>query len=467
MLEAMETCIMSDFENVCRICMKFDETFLSITTFKIIDMIIACASVQIWENDDLPNQICHACFLQLQNTINFKQLCENSDHAFRQIIEQNKINNENDFANVKDEEFEDYAHDYSLIDIKEEEIDRIGEESKKSEQDNVLEIKNIEKPQSNKMQIGTKSEEESDTCEDIKGDDNVTKTFICEKCNKEFKRLWVLGQHMQRKHRAKPLKCSECKLKCYHPLHLKQHQEVAHNPLNHTCSTCNKVFTNIYNLKYHKCKHLSPKLHCRRCDKSFQDKRELKCHNKEKHAMEMYVACHICGKSITKKSLNNHLATHEERDKRTCIVCSKTFIREDTLARHIKLIHEDKIRERNFLCNICGHASRFAADLRKHLRTHSTERPFACKHCDKTYRSEDNLKEHISCAHLDERKFQCRFCPQAFNHKKTLVHHERRHTGEKPHKCEVCGKRFIQKIALQIHSKTHINSSENFMRNSI
>ncbi|XP_044727309.1 zinc finger protein 91-like [Chrysoperla carnea] len=513
----METCVMSDFEKVCRICMKFDKTLLSITSFKIIDMIIACASVQIWENDDLPNQICHACFLQLQNTINFKQLCENSDNAFRQIIQQNKINLSN---KVKDEELEDYAQDNSPLDIKEEddisenvtnenilenEKNKIGHndgESKKLEQKNVLEIKNKEKLESNKMQMGTKSEEESDTCEDIKNDDNVTETFSCEKCNREFKKLWVLGKHMHRKHKAKVLKCNKCELEFYHPLHLKKHDELIHNKIEKhvACHICGRsVLKN--SLKKHLLTHKDrDKLTCEFCPKTFVHQASLKIHIKQVHENqipERKHLCNVCGHaSRTSNGLRRHLLIHsnerpyacehcdktyrrpdhlrdhvshvhlnEQKFQFTCEFCSKTFMHQKSLKNHIKLVHENQLPERKHLCNICGHAARSAHALRKHLVIHSNERPYACDHCDKTYRRADHLKQHISHAHLNQRKFQCTFCSQAFHAKRTLVHHVRRHTGEKPHKCEVCGKGFVQKVALQIHSKIHTNSKENLSQN--
>ncbi|XP_044727320.1 zinc finger protein 883-like [Chrysoperla carnea] len=473
----MEPCLVDNFEKVCRICMKFDKTFLSITSFQIIDMIMAFASVQIWENDDLPNQICHACFLQLQNTFSFKQLCENSDNKFRQIIQQNKINlpnTPNDFHHVKDEKFEDYVGDNSPIDIKEEEdifenthenalgngkisLDNNKDDSKKSETNDILEIKNEDR-ELNKLQ-STKSEKGSDTCED----ENVV-VFTCEKCNKEYKKVWALGQHMHRKHRAKVLKCNKCELKFYHPLHLKEHQESTHNPSNLTCNTCNKVYTNIYDLKRHKFEHLS--LHCQQCDKLFKDRSSFKKHNRAVHPRDKYVTCHICGISITKKALDRHLETHKEhREKLTCDICSKELTSLPSLQNHVTQVHGDPTIVRKHLCNICGYSACKLSNLQRHLLIHSTERPYACDRCDKTYGRPDYLKQHISHVHLNIRKFQCKFCSQTFPERRTLVHHERRHTGEKPHKCEECGKAFAQKIAMRTHMKTHRNPKKNFMQN--
>ncbi|XP_044731744.1 gastrula zinc finger protein XlCGF57.1-like [Chrysoperla carnea] len=596
----MDTCAMDDFDKVCRICMKFEKTFLSITSFQIIDMIIACASVQIWENDNLPNQICNACFLQLQNAKNFKELCENSDNTFRQIIEQNNLsNNQNNFDNVKDEEFEDCADDNSIVNVKEEDI------HENTTNENTLEkIKiTIGYNEDNLKKLETtKHEEESDGYESAKDEENEITTFTCEKCNQEFKKVWILGKHMQRKHRAKPLNCSECKLKFFHPLHLKQHQELTHNPLNLTCKICNKVLKDIYSLKTHKLKHSNQKLRsCERCDESFKSKRELESHNeevhgiieknvtchicgksvtkkylddhleihkerekmtcdkcsktfiseltlkrhikeihdnernhlcnicghglrtasklrihllkhsnerpfacdrcekkflrlaglkdhiarvhsfgckrcnksfkdreswkshiKEVHFLEKYVTCHICGKSLTKKNLHTHLDTHKEREKLTCEQCSKPFKSEITLKAHIKDIHGDQKPVRKYSCNICGHASRAPAGLRKHLLMHSDARPYPCNRCDKAFRTKEDLKKHLNCVHLNNRRYQCTFCPKAFCEKRTLVHHERLHTGEKPYKCEVCDKAFAQRTAWKIHLKTHNNSREKF-----
>ncbi|XP_044727319.1 zinc finger protein 501-like [Chrysoperla carnea] len=463
----MDTCLMDDFDKICRICMKFDKTFLSITSFKIIDMIIACASVQIWENDDLPNQICHACFLQLQNTISFKQLCENSDNSFRQIIQRNKINlsnNQIDFDIVKDEQFEDYADDNSVMDTKDFHENVKNENTLESEinSHNEDNSKESDRPKSNKNQIRTKSEQQRVTRENIK-DDDVIKPFTCDKCNKAFQKVWILGQHMHRKHRAKALKCSECELKLYHPLHLKEHQELIHNQSNLTCDVCNKVLKDIYKLKRHKLTHLSASLHCQQCDKTFKDKFRLKSHNKEVHsATEKYAACHICGKSITKRALRQHLRTHNEREKLTCQHCSKPFKNEITLKAHVKDIHGDQKPVRKHLCNICGHASRAPATLRKHLLIHTDARPHPCNRCDKAFRTKEDLKKHLNCVHLNIRRYQCTFCPKAFCDKKVLVHHERLHTGEKPYKCEVCDKAFAQRIAWKIHMKTHSNSREKF-----
>ena len=56
----------------------------------------------------------------------------------------------------------------------------------------------------------------------------------------------------------------------------------------------------------------------------------------------------------------------------------------------------------------------------------TTEKPYVCKHCGKSFTTEEHLSEHI-----------------------------RIHTGEKPYNCEYCGKSFIRQGHLTKHMRTH------------
>ncbi|XP_044743514.1 zinc finger protein OZF-like [Chrysoperla carnea] len=456
-----ECVLVTDFERVCRICMEFADNLLSITSFKIIEMISSCTSVQIWENDELPNQICNTCFLQLQNTVTFKQLCEKSDSTFRQIIEQTKVKIENKTENfefgLKTDDSNDNISKILQPDFTDVKVEHHSDDSD-FDYNKDDDLSNHSFKSDVKLE-NTKSEEHDSDNDSEDDDKNGPKqVYKCEKCNQEFKKACNLGNHMHRRHRAKGTKCSKCSLVCYHPLHLSAHEKI-HSPSNFPCKVCNKSFSNTHKLKRHKFIHGERNFACTKCDLSFKDKWILKRHVKTVHyASQQYEACHVCGKSFKKRHFQKHLATHGDRVIFKCEICLKEFLHKHNLDQHIKYVHENIERERNHLCNICGRGFHKMDDLRRHFLTHTKEKPYACDKCDKKYRTKYALTTHISRTHLNERNHICTFCSRAFYDKKILRNHVRTHTGEKPYQCHVCEKSFIQKVALTIHMKVHTNS---------
>ncbi|CAG9857600.1 unnamed protein product [Phyllotreta striolata] len=126
-------------------------------------------------------------------------------------------------------------------------------------------------------------------------------------------------------------------------------------------------------------------------------------------------------------------------------------------------------RPRKFECGICE--KRFASgnDLRKHIRTHTDERPYACQHCPLAFRQAGSLKNHVACKHraaLDstnenaeaQRSFVCAYCAKSFPVKDRLKLHLRTHTGDRPYECPHCQKRFARGGQLIQHVRTHTGS---------
>ncbi|XP_063609183.1 zinc finger protein Xfin-like [Penaeus indicus] len=219
--------------------------------------------------------------------------------------------------------------------------------------------------------------------------------------------------------------------------------------------------------------------------------------------------CPYCQYSSTVlTNMNRHIRRHTGEKPFSCPHCAYSY-------RHIQQVGLDgsgqwlctKALRRNMKspnthgkmhqCPFCHYSTAIVTHMKRHVRTHTGEKPFACPHCayssghplqvelgsggqwpdgsgtkqawicanniNKIHKCPycqysslvlNNLKRHMSI-HTGEKPFACPHCSYSCTRKGNLETHIRTHTGEKPYSCQHCPYRSSRMFSLKSHMSTH------------
>ncbi|GFT27003.1 zinc finger protein 99 [Trichonephila clavipes] len=132
-----------------------------------------------------------------------------------------------------------------------------------------------------------------------------------------------------------------------------------------------------------------------------------------------------------------------------CLICGYRY------SYVTESIQDDvKYDAKSLYCTICDKHFNQSSSLKRHMVSHSGERPFDCEQCDKSFKTKAALKRH-SIIHTGECPFECSTCKRKFNQISNLRKHLVIHNNNCPFYCVVCGKGFNQLSNLKKHMVVH------------
>lgn len=116
------------------------------------------------------------------------------------------------------------------------------------------------------------------------------------------------------------------------------------------------------------------------------------------------------------------------------------------------------------VCFFCQKTFTNVYNCRRHIRTHSGEKPFQCNVCGKKFSRQSTLNAHEK-VHTGDQLFKCEVCGQAFDVYRHLTEHMAAHRIDKPFTCKICNKSYSRATVLTQHMKTHSTQYNEQMSN--
>ena len=202
---------------------------------------------------------------------------------------------------------------------------------------------------------------------------------------------------------------------------------------------------------------------CRYCEKLLYSARSLQIHE-DRHTETLKYRCIYCDKTFpSQSSLIRHERTHTGEKEYPCVVCEAGFRERKSLVNHLTKMHPMHVDNCDLTQSVSVDRKAYLANMEsikssqnKQINPPSQIRSFPIP----SSKSENYVSTTTKSEGSKEARFQCGYCDKSFATPSKVKRHILTHTGEKPFVCQFCQRGFSQKVHMMEHiSKHHADES--------